>query len=621
VANNRINIQITAQDDASAPLRQVGRALDDTSERAGGFRNSLGRIRDVALGVYLPQLAGKFLDLGQAAVRGTADFEQTRIALDTMLGSGEKASALMKEISDFASSTPFEMPEVAKGAKNLLAFGFAQEQVIPTLRQLGDIAAGVNMPMTELAEIYGKARVQGRLFMEDINQLTGRGIPVIQALASTMGVAEADIRKLVEEGKVGFPQLEAAMASMTGEGSKFGGMMEKQSKSLNGQLSTLSDNFASIGRKIVGMDDQGNIKEGGFFSLLRDGAEKLNEKLTDVNENWGKTAEGMTKFEKFAQKTGLSIRSFNPSLTVLANNQELVKDMTEAVNVAQQRAKVSADVLKAAQLDSAAKARELAAAQDAARVALEKYGAKSPEYLAAVDALKQKDSEYIASLQDQTGKMLDNTIKVGQLKQARDLLNDSTKALAASEDILNKGFDGTIQRIATIGPTALNQVASLGRLQDAIGTVAGKWADASYQIDTKSTELVGRILGLGNTMERVSGQSTTIVKNLQQANSLVQNAGNGLQGSTNKPRAIGTNFAPAGDTLVGEHGPERLRLPAGAQIDPAWKTRADSASGAAGATYKTEINGNIILQSADAVSSFFDRIDKTQRMAKLGVAA
>jgi tape measure domain-containing protein len=109
---------------------------------------------------------------------------------------------------------------------------------------LGDIGSAVGVPLGDIAEIYGKARVQGRLFAEDINQLTGRGIPIIQALAKQFGVADSGVRKLVEDGKIGFPQLLAAFQAMTGAGGQFAGGMAKQSQTLLGQWSTLKDNIA-----------------------------------------------------------------------------------------------------------------------------------------------------------------------------------------------------------------------------------------------------------------------------------------------------------------------------------------------------------------------------------------
>jgi tape measure domain-containing protein len=132
-----------------------------------------------------------------------------------MLGSAEQAKSMMAQITQFAAETNFETPELADASKSLVAFGVAQQQVIPTMRMLGDISAGLNQPIGELAQLFGKAKVQGRLFAEDINQFQGRGIPLVQQLAKNFGVAEGEIRGMVAEGKVGFPQLVAALAEMT----------------------------------------------------------------------------------------------------------------------------------------------------------------------------------------------------------------------------------------------------------------------------------------------------------------------------------------------------------------------------------------------------------------------
>ncbi|HEX6984370.1 MAG TPA: phage tail tape measure protein, partial [Planctomycetaceae bacterium] len=178
-----------------------------------------------------------------APLARAASLEQTQAAFESLLGSADKAKKTMADLRTFAKETPFEFPELADAGRSLLAFGVAQEQLIPTLRSIGDVAAGVGAPIGEIAEIYGKAKVQGRLFAEDINQLTGRGIPIIGELAKQFGVSEDKVRGLVESGKVNFGNLEAAFKSLTGEGGKFAGLMEKQSETLLGRWSTLKDTF------------------------------------------------------------------------------------------------------------------------------------------------------------------------------------------------------------------------------------------------------------------------------------------------------------------------------------------------------------------------------------------
>ncbi len=173
-----------------------------------------------------------------------ADMETTRAGFLAILRDGGKVEGLMTELKKFGAETPFEFPELASSAQMLLAFGVPLEQVMGTLKAIGDVSSGINAPLGEIAEIYGKARVQGRLFMEDINQLTGRGIPVIQELAKQFGVTDAEVRKLVENGQVNFSHLEVAFKALTTGSGIFTDQMAAKSKTLNGVLSTLKDNIA-----------------------------------------------------------------------------------------------------------------------------------------------------------------------------------------------------------------------------------------------------------------------------------------------------------------------------------------------------------------------------------------
>lgn len=175
-----------------------------------------------------------------------AEAEQAEVAFTTLLGSSEAAQQMLKGLTQFAADTPFDMPELKTAARQLAAFGVEGGQIVPQLKMIGDIAAGTGQPIAELAEIYGKAKVQGRLFGEDINQLTGRGIPIIGALAAQFGVAESEVKKMVEQGRIGFPELQRAFMSMTSEGGKFEGMMEAQSKTLAGVWGAFTDNASMI---------------------------------------------------------------------------------------------------------------------------------------------------------------------------------------------------------------------------------------------------------------------------------------------------------------------------------------------------------------------------------------
>lgn len=207
----------------------------------------------VGLGAALAG-GGVALAAGIKAVTSAADFEQTKVAFATLIGDAAKAESTLAQLRELGARTPFEFPELADAGRKLIAFGEGADTVAATLARIGDVSAGVQAPVNEIAELYGKARVQGRLFAEGINQLTGRGIPIIGELAKQFGVSDSQVKKLVESGQVGFPAIEQAFINMTSQGGKFAGMMEAQSKTTSGLFSTLKDTtnevFLTLGTPI-----------------------------------------------------------------------------------------------------------------------------------------------------------------------------------------------------------------------------------------------------------------------------------------------------------------------------------------------------------------------------------
>jgi tape measure domain-containing protein len=175
------------------------------------------------------------------AVKLAADMETLSVAFKTLIGDAGLATKTLDELKQLGAETPFEFPELADAGRSLIAFGISAGDVTKTLRKIGDVSAGVGAPIGEIAEIFGKAKVAGTLFSEDINQLTGRGIPVIQEFAKQLGVSESEVKAMAAAGKITFPMLEKAFGDLTSDGGKFHEMMAAQSKTTNGLFSTLKD--------------------------------------------------------------------------------------------------------------------------------------------------------------------------------------------------------------------------------------------------------------------------------------------------------------------------------------------------------------------------------------------
>ena len=172
-----------------------------------------------------------------------SEFQQLEISFGTMLKSKEKANALMAQLTDLAAKTPFGLQEVSEGAKRLLAFQVPAQEVTETLRRMGDVAAGLGVPMGQLIHVYGQVKAQGKLMTNDLYQFMNAGIPIIAELSKVVGKSETEIKDMVSAGKIGFPEIQAVIKNMTNEGGLFFNLMAEQSKSLGGQISNLQDNF------------------------------------------------------------------------------------------------------------------------------------------------------------------------------------------------------------------------------------------------------------------------------------------------------------------------------------------------------------------------------------------
>ena len=261
-----VAIEIELLDRISGGLDRVNKKMDalkgstaEAKKGLSGLENVSDKVKRSLMGLGMA-FSMKGLVSEVANVRG--QFQQLEVAFNTMLGSADKADALMAQLVRTAAITPFDLEGVAQGAKQLLAYGMEAENVNETLIRLGDIAAGLSMPLNDLVYLYGTTMAQGRLYTQDLNQFTGRGIPMIEELAKVFGVAESKVKDLVEAGKVGFPEVQKVIENLTGEGSKFGGLMEEQSKTVTGQIRNIEDDIASM------FNDVGKQSEGVINTTL-----------------------------------------------------------------------------------------------------------------------------------------------------------------------------------------------------------------------------------------------------------------------------------------------------------------------------------------------------------------
>lgn len=373
-------------------VSQTARVVEQQGQ---SIENVFNRIKSVASLAFAGFTAKEIIStLG--TVRG--EFQQFEIAFETMLGSGQKAKGMISDLANLAATTPFDMKSVVNGAKQLLAYGFAANEITDTMRRLGDVSAGLGLNLQDLTWLYGTTMVQGRLFTRDLMQFTGRGIPLTEELAKQFGVTKDKVSELVSAGKVGFPEVKKAIESLTNEGGKFGGLMEKQSHSITGQISNIQDSIE------MAINDLGTQTEG----LMNDALD-ITSKVIDHWKEIGEVILAAASAIGLYKAMAVSIAAFDTATTNAGYAAELsalesLLPMKEEAKKTDLEEAVAKGQLSAAQAELVASKREEVAAyvaelQAQAKAKADAATAAAEEVKALENKLAMQDNE-VQSLQD-----------------------------------------------------------------------------------------------------------------------------------------------------------------------------------------------------------------------------
>lgn len=218
----------------------VNSALQAKTNTGSFFQNLMGSFTGINQGL---ELARKAVDFFSKPVTIAMDMEQAQVSFEVLLGSAEAADKMISQFKEDAAKTPYEFTDLQDAGKVLLNFGITADKVRPTLMMLGDIAGGNSQKFQQLALVMGQVSSAGKLQGQDLLQLINAGFNPLQEISRTTGKSMADLRKEMEDGKISYAMVEGAFRSATSEGGRFYKMMEKQSLTLGGLMSTLSDNI------------------------------------------------------------------------------------------------------------------------------------------------------------------------------------------------------------------------------------------------------------------------------------------------------------------------------------------------------------------------------------------
>ena len=315
-------------------LRKAEKQADQAGSKIGTiFKNAFS----VTIGVGMFEaLKQGFRSTVGAAVDFNAMLQTAQIGFATMLGSAEKAQKFLDDMADFAVRTPFEYPELLEAAKRMLAYGFAAEEVLPTLRAVGDASAALGSGSVGIDRItlaLGQIRAKGKLSAEEMRQLTEAGVPAWHILAEAMGKTVPELQDMVSKGLI--PGHKAVIMLTQGMTQRFGGMMQSMENTWQGVTSSIKDIwrmtvgtltstlFAGLNNMLIKVRDF----LSAFYTILRSVmGKKAQQQADDLASSTGEQAAAMAEL---GDETAKAAKKAQKNLQTFDEVHQLQEDMSD----------------------------------------------------------------------------------------------------------------------------------------------------------------------------------------------------------------------------------------------------------------------------------------------------
>lgn len=647
----QLDILVTLQNKASAGIKQLSASLagleNDGKTLSGAFSN-VGKMFSTEIGIMqtaaktatvgLGILVGALTTAGFAAVRSASDYEQSQIAFETMLGSADKARQMLQDITKFAKETPFELPEIVEASKKLMAYGVVQEEVIPKMKMLGDIAAGVGrdrLPYLILA--FGQIKAKGKLAGQELNQLSEAGVPLRQILVDLANKGEgvfssfsktsditkalgkstsnaklewSDLEKAMEKGLITYDMVDQSLKTLTDDGGRFHNLMIRQSTTLGGLISNLSDSMSQLARKVVGMNTEGEVREGSLFDRLRKGAAGLYSYLNDNQE-------AIANF--FSEKLDSAVQKVKEWWDSIGGAQGMIAILGNLWDTLQNQVIPALGSLIGVIMDVSKWVKDnwdwiwkLIAAYEALKVVIAVNG-----LLTALSGLSTSfglitvaAKAMLPFLVGPTGILIAFTaieaILVTKVIKSFYDTQDAMNAVRASAEQTRQRLDNLQNRMGTLSTKEMND-----KFQTAINK-GKEMADQADAIADRYSGLKGVFNAVGDWASDMWNKTKKYFDKINESNPSGKEHGGYVRG-----RATGGNPMLDELTLVGESGPELVKLPVGSKVIPNYRLN----QGGGGNVYNFNFSGAVVTDRAGLMRMIEDYINRKTELRELGATA
>lgn len=512
------------QIDLKTELKETTSELKKQKAGVSGVSDEMKKMKTLITG-FIAAYGGK--KLWELLIGSNDEMEQYTTSLKVMLGSTEKASAMIEKMRDFAAKTPLTLENVISGGSLLMSYGVDESNLIDTMTKLGDLARGNAEKMDRITLAYGQMLAKGKVTGEELMQMTEAGVPLQTALAESIGVTGEEFSKMVSAGKVGIDDLNKAITGLTTGNGKFAGMMEKQSQTMRGMLSTLLDNLSEFMRK-MGEGAFGEVK-----SALQEASDLLAEWEKDGTlDRWAQGVGVMLKnliaFLKQAISVGLDFKEAIIAGAVALGTFKVAIGIGNVISATVSAIKSFTTATKAATTAQAAfnavgaanKYVFIASVVLTAIAGIATFAATTNNATQSVEELTQAASE----LSDEAQKSVDKTktleevmAKYGEVANSTKSAAEKTQTLKDLQEQLNSAYGDTKDAIDLVNDSYTENIKKLQEATEAERENARIQAQAAVNKNNQAQRVLTEE-GITNTRNNVGqelGGSTIGIKDIE----------------------------------------------------------------------------------------------------------
>jgi tape measure domain-containing protein len=268
--------QSISKDFSSLPFASLSNAYKSLGDGLGSiFGSVLSTVKNIALVLTATVIAG-IAKLGMDSSKAASNFENMKAQFELFTGSVEKSKDLIDDLREIAVKSPLELADVSEGARMLLTYGVAAEDVAGIVEQLSEVSAGSAERFGRISYAFGQISSLGRLMGTELRQLTEAGFNPLEMISKKTGESMTTLKNRMEDGLIPIEEVKNALKDATSEGGRFYGLNDKMSQTFSGRVSMMRDQW---GRLLV--DLGAGLNEG-----LKVAADSLTSSLPMLSEKF-----------------------------------------------------------------------------------------------------------------------------------------------------------------------------------------------------------------------------------------------------------------------------------------------------------------------------------------------